>query len=358
MLRFFIVVLFVVGVFFSVNTQEWGYTDSVKAEVLHTLKDFPDGSQFSIAIVEADTVYFFGFKKDFNEVLTVDNRDQHFEIGSITKVFTSTLLSMAVQEEKIKLDRKINKDLPFNLNQKQKISYLQLANHTSGLPRLTPDLMMSALLNPDNPYAEYNETKFKEYLQKELELTKNQEGKYVYSNVGAGLLAYTMSFVYEKPFDTLLQEKIFSHYKMKETSFDKDSCAHTLVKGIDGEGFETENWSFSAMKGAGGLFSTVAELAIFAQAHFDETDEALSLTRQKTLDITGDFGIAMGWHVISKEDHTVYWHNGGTGGYSSSLSMDVNQKKAVIVLTNISGLSSLNKKIDPLCFSLINKITR
>ncbi len=67
--------------------------------------------------------------------------------------------------------------------------------------------------------------------------------------------------------------------------------------------------------------------------------------------------IALGWHVINtKSGDTWHWHNGGTGGYSSSMAMDVDKKQAVIVLSNLSAFHKLNKNIDPLCFELLKSL--
>ena len=353
-----IAVVFLFYIFYSFNGKtQTVYMDSLVPMVKHTLKDMPNGTVFSIVIVTKDAVQYIGLKKDFDEIQSNDYHNYHFEIGSITKVFTATLLSKAIQLKKVKVDRKINKDLPFNLNENIKITYQDLANHTSGLPRLTPSLMMSALLNPANPYKEYGRKDFEHYLQNELELFSKPGEKYDYSNTGAGLLAHTLSYVFNDTFENLLAEHIFSVYGMKSIGFNHDEYKNTLIKGIDAEGFEVENWSFNAMKGAGGLYAKVQDLATFAQAHFNADDELLALTREKTFSISGDFGIGLGWHIIGNENKTAYWHNGGTGGYSSSFTMNVDDQKAVIVLSNISALSSYNKEIDPLCFSLLKKLT-
>ena len=69
--------------------------------------------------------------------------------------------------------------------------------------------------------------------------------------------------------------------------------------------------------------------------------------------------IALEWHIINtKSGNTWYWHNGGTGGYTSSMAMDVETKKAVIVLTNVSAFSKLQKHIDPLCFELMKTLKK
>jgi CubicO group peptidase (beta-lactamase class C family) len=63
--------------------------------------------------------------------------------------------------------------------------------------------------------------------------------------------------------------------------------------------------------------------------------------------------IGLGWHVIrSASGKDIFWHNGGTGGYSSSMAINVEDKTAVIILSNVFNI---NDQIDNLCFELMNE---
>jgi hypothetical protein len=50
------------------------------------------------------------------------------------------------------------------------------------------------------------------------------------------------------------------------------------------------------------------------------------------------------------------WHNGGTGGYSSSMVLDVNSKNGVVILSNVSAYNPRMENIDKLCFELMKTI--
>ena len=67
-------------------------------------KDFPQHTEFSIAFINNDQVSYYGFKRVQDTIAYVDNSDTVFEIGSITKVFTSTLLANFVLDNKITLN--------------------------------------------------------------------------------------------------------------------------------------------------------------------------------------------------------------------------------------------------------------
>ncbi len=83
---------------------------------------------------------------------SIKNQNKIFEIGSITKVFTSSVLASLVVDNRLKLNDFVNNYYPFAFNNNSKISFLDLANHTSGMPRLPENLDVSNKLNPYKNY--------------------------------------------------------------------------------------------------------------------------------------------------------------------------------------------------------------
>ena len=77
---------------------------------------FPNGTQLSIAIINNNDALFIGFIKQEDSLISVNNKDSVFEIASITKIFTSTLLTHLVVDSIINLDDPIEKFLPFKLH--------------------------------------------------------------------------------------------------------------------------------------------------------------------------------------------------------------------------------------------------
>ncbi|MBT33789.1 MAG: penicillin-binding protein [Thalassobius sp.] len=320
--------------------------------IFNCIKDFPNNTELSLAIIENGKVNFYGVKRENNSVVDVVNRSSAFEIGSITKVFTSTLLANYVVEGKVKLDDDINYYLDFKLKNNTPISFVSLANHTSGLPRMPSNFMLSAMLSPDNPYKDYDEAKLKAYLTEELSLSEDK-GKPSYSNLGAGLLGYTLSQISGKDYQTMVTEKIFTKYNMLNSTTNRNELKVPLVKGLDKDGDVTSNWDIKALVGAGGILSNTEDLSKFAMAQFNSANEELALTRQKTYVDSTSYDMGLGWHVSkSKSGGEVYWHNGGTGGYRTCMALDMPRKNAVIVLSNISAFNNESAKVDKLCFEL------
>lgn len=317
---------------------------------------FPNNSQISIAIINNGKISYYGIIKESDTISTIDNQKSVFEIGSISKVFTSTLLASFVIDGNIKLNETINDYLKTPLNNSTEITFVSLANHTSGLPGLPSNLDLTKV-NPENPYKEYKEKELKEYLTKQLELSN--KGEYQYSNLGAGLLSYTLCEIDNNTYEDLLQKKIFSKYVMRNSTAEINKIKGNLVKGLNNEGKEVPNWELSILAGAGGIFSTAEDLSHFAVAQFDYSNKELKLTREKTFEINDNMDIGLGWHILkSQSDNLWYWHNGGTGGYSSSMVIDENSKNGIIILSNVSAFNPNMGNIEKLCFELMKTLKK
>lgn len=144
---------------------------------------------------------------------------------------------------------------------------------------------------------------------------------------------------------------------MFHTTLNYNESSKMLVKGLDAQGNEVPNWEFSVLAGAGGIKSNVKDLAKYGIAQLDTLNKELELTRQKTIEVNDNLSIGLGWHIIkSKSNNKLYWHNGGTGGYTSSISIDTKSKIGVIILSNVSAYSPSSGNIDKLCFELIETL--
>ncbi len=319
-------------------------------------KAFPNRTQIAIAVINNGSVGYYGIKKSKDTISYFDNHRSVFEIGSISKIFTATLLANFVIESKVQLNDYVNDYLNIPFNHDKKISFISLANHTSGLPRLPSNLDLLTA-DPKNPYKGYNETELEEYLTKYLELSA--QGAYRYSNLGAGLIAYTLCKTEGQSYDRLLYTKIFSKYDMLSSTTKPEKFSDKLVKGLDASGKEVPNWEFSVLAGAGGILSTVEDLSKFVLAQFDSSNRELALTRQKTFELNNNMSIGLAWHIVeSKSGSKLFWHNGGTGGYSSSMAIDTKRKNGIIILSNVSAFNPDMGNIDKLCFSLIETLEK
>jgi CubicO group peptidase (beta-lactamase class C family) len=318
------------------------------------INDFPQETEFAIATIQDDVVTYYGFKKNNETIIEIDNKNKLYEIGSITKVFTSTLLAQEVINKKINLKDKINQHFPFTFHNNASITFLNLANHTSGLPRLPENLTRSS---DNNPYKNYNNELLNEYLANKIKIDSSKINKINYSNLGAGLLGYTLALINNTTIQNLIQENIFSQYNMIQSKTNVLSASSNLISGLDPNGNKINNWDWDVLFGAGGIISSVSDLQKFVIAHFNPTDKALQLTQQTTFTDTNGQQTGLGWFIIkSKNNNQLLFHNGGTAGYTSSLSIDTQNQKAVIILSNVSAFHYKSSSIDELNLKIFENL--
>lgn len=327
-----------------------------QSEILfENAKLFPNQTQIALAIINNREVGFYGIKQNNYTVSSIENSSSLFEIGSISKVFTSTLLAGFVVDKKLKLKDDINDYLNFSIKDRIQITFKQLANHTSGLPRNPPNLNMKS--DPTNPFKSYDETKLKYYLQEELNTNSDPGSKYQYSNLGAGILGYVLSKYSNSSYEKMLQNNIFGKYRMLSSTSIRKHLKNQLVIGLDKDGSEASNFDLSILVSAGGILSNVKDLARFILAQFDNLNEELELTRLKTFEINDSLDIGLGWHIFKSKSMNVWFgHSGGTGGYKSSIVFEPIHKNGIIILSNVSVYNSNHIVIDSLCFALMKTL--
>lgn len=318
-----------------------------------TMEGLPYDTQLAVAVVSGDSVDYYGAEQTPDGTRTVRNEGTRFEIGSITKVFTATVLARLATAGELEMENDINDYYPFVFKDSIRLRFRDLSNHSAGLFRLPSNLDLS---NVANPYANYDSVLLENYLTTHLTLADGGPGNYGYSNLGAGLLGYTLGRVRSVDFRDLLRAEVLKPYGLNHTQTGPAAADSNLVGGRGRLGEAVANWDFGVLFGAGGLRSTARDLARFARAHFDATDAALALTREPTLTVNNRLRLGLGWHILSPGEGKAvrYWHNGGTGGYTSSLMVDPAGRRAVVVLSNLSAFNPETGRIDRLAAQLMD----
>ena len=337
------------------QTANW--TENQEQLIFEHVRVFPNRTQLAFAFIENGEVDFSGVIIENDTMRLADNHHKVFEIGSISKVFTASLLTALVVEGKLNLDDQVNDHLPFALRDSIRPTFAQLANHTSGLPRMPSNFDDAVPFDPANPYRNYGADLLEAYLTTQVELAYQPGAKSEYSNLGTGLLAYALTQMTGLDYQQLLENYLFSKYHMTTSTTRRKEVISCLVSGLDQSGKATSNWDFSVMVGAGGILSTTEDLAKFALAQFNDSNRELKLTRLPTFEVNEQLAIGLGWHIVKTPAETErYCHNGGTGGYSSSIVLDTDRRNGVIILSNVSAFHPESPKIEQLCFSLLRTL--
>ncbi|HCZ36200.1 MAG TPA: serine hydrolase [Cytophagales bacterium] len=258
-----------------------------------------------------------------------------FEIGSITKTFTTSMAAMLSLEQKISFDATAQKYLPSKMVLPERngkaITIEHLATAHSGLPRMPLNFQPK---DPMNPYIDYQEAELSYFLSN-YELTRDPGSEYEYSNLGMGLLGYIVTRIDEKSYSDALQQMICKPLGMNKTFIGGQRKEKHLASGY-ADKLAMKAWTWddqSVLTGAGGIVSNAEDMMKFLVAQLDKTNplaKAFTLTHQSRAN-AGGMKIGYGWHIRYEN---LIWHNGGTGGFRSFAGFDKTKNKAVIILTN------------------------
>ncbi len=277
-----------------------------------------------------------------------------FEIGSVTKTFTATLLAWYVTLGRLSLDEPITKYLPDSVKKNPKlkgITLKMLSNHTSGLARI-PDNLMQDNADMLNPYKKYNRKKLFAYLKRCKPETAPGTVS-AYSNLGVGLLGTILEKVTGKTYEEMIEEVIAKPLKLEATGIGQQHGEHAhavhLLPVYNEKGETTPRWDFDALAGCGALRSTSIDLLTYAQANLDLNTSlmgrALALTHEITYEKAPMF-IGLGWMLKKTDKGPVYWHNGGTFGSSSFIAFFPGKGTAMVVLSNcVQSVDEMSSKI-------------
>lgn len=277
-----------------------------------------------------------------------------FEIGSITKTFTASVLADMALRGEVRLDDPVAQYLPDSAhvpsrNGKQ-ITLLDLATQVSGLPRLPSNL---APRDPANPYADYSVQQLYAFLAG-YQLTRDIGATYEYSNLGMGLLGLALARKAGTSYETLVTRRILTPLGMRETAITLTPALRArLARGHDADGNVVPNWDLPTLAGAGALRSTTRDMLTYLAANLDTTssvDRAMRDAHTPRHEAgSPNMQIGLAWHIMSRPVGNLVWHNGGTGGYRSFSGFDPARRIGVVVLSN------LNASVDDIGFHLLDE---
>ncbi|WP_428304598.1 serine hydrolase [Lacipirellula sp.] len=312
---------------------------------------------FAIGIRRGDEELFLNYGKVDLEKEGAPTPDTVYEIGSVTKTFTGTLLADASLQTGLDLDATVAKTLPTRAPQpaesEQPITLAHLATHTSGLPRLPNDLKPK---DQRNPYADF--TADDAYAFFAAHKPARKPGEYEYSNYGMGLLGQLLADRAGKDYEALVIERICEPLGMHDTRqrLTPEMTAR-LAPPYNGDLGRESNWDFQALVGAGGLRSTARDMLKFVAAMYAEDDrdvtKAFQLAGQPRMKLPDGRSIGLAWHFA--RDGITRLHDGQTAGYSSFVACIPEKKLAVVVLSNTAKhefTSAVGEKIAQLALGM------
>jgi len=291
----------------------------------------------SIGIYKEGTYKFYNYGQLSAEKPTAPDSSSIYEIGSITKTMTGSLLNLMVEEGEVEFDASIGEYLPDDIGNwqgEQSITLEELSTHSSGLPRIPKNMLPMAIMDGDNPYKNYKVEHLYKFLKK-YEPKNRTDRKCEYSNLGAGLLGHILALQAGKDYEQLLQEKLFTPLNMNHSTITlEEGHLKQLAPGHNPAGYPASNWDLPTLAGAGAVRSNTLDMLKFIEANING-NLSLEATHRKRKQFDDSHIIGLGWLTnVSNPEFPITWHNGGTGGYRTYCGFVKDQKIGVVILSN------------------------
>jgi CubicO group peptidase (beta-lactamase class C family) len=265
-----------------------------------------------------------------------------FEIGSITKGLTGMLLADSLGRGEISLDTNVGDVLPGTAGAEAgSIRVTELCTHTSGLPRTVrrPLATLRGLryrvlqLNP------YHGLPTSSVIEQAEGQPLTDRGQRRYSNLGAALLGQMLAHCGGAEYAVLLRERILRPMGM--TASDVATRRDTAPWGTSPAGLPRQPWAMEGFAPAGGVYSTIEDMAKLARALLDGSAPGLAATLafEGIPTDRANRQSGMFWIIETSQGttQTMVWHNGGTGGYSSFMGIVPHRQRAVVILQSVAG---------------------
>jgi len=357
-------------------------------EIISEIYTPPENTSLIVGVTKNGQSSIFGYGEKQGPNSGTPKGDTLFEIGSITKVFTTSLLSHFIAMGELNLETPICEIFSILSDLPPEITLLRLATHTSGLPNMPPNTSWKALLKRRNPYVDYTIDNLIEYLSKYKKKPRPDE-TINYSNMGIALLGLIIAEktggTYEKALvDIICQELGMPDTRITLTSEQEERIATPH----SGGGKSSNRWDLTAFAGAGALYSTVDDILRFLHAHMgrptSSLTEALQLTqvkrankfpspsslmkffpgasqrRKKASYFTQSIGL--GWMIgtVGEVGPEAHWHHGATGGYIAFTGFVRKEDIGTVILVNrslrITEMISEVSSVDEIGFRVLESM--
>jgi CubicO group peptidase (beta-lactamase class C family) len=270
--------------------------------------------------------------------------DSLFQLGSITKLWTATMIMQLVDEGLLTLDTTVAEVLPGvwfgSPGAASQVTVQHLLTHTSGIDG---DVFTDTGRGDD-------------CLERYVDLLAGTAtvfpagATYSYSNSGYVLLGRVIEVLDGQSWDESLRARLAGPLALTRTvTLPEEAILHRAAVGHHGSGVPVRTWSLPRSVGPAGLITaSVADLLTFARLHLDngtapdgkrlisEASVAAMQTPQAAIEEVAMPGsaVGLGWRLSQWDGRTVIGHDGDTVGQSAYLRIDPTSGVAACLLTN------------------------
>ncbi len=274
----------------------------------------------------------YGYRNATDKV--ANNEQTIFQLGSVTKQFTSAVILKLQEEKKLSVSDKLSKYFP-GYPKGDSITIEQLLTHTSGIYNYTDDekFMANEVTKPAN-----REMMMALFRDKPLDFSPGTS--WSYSNSGYSLLGYIIEAVTKKPYEQAVRKYIFTPLKMVHSGFDfthlkSSEKAIGYFKLNDKEKEEAPIVDSSVSFSAGAIYSTVGDLYLWHKAL--QKNNILSREQQEKAYTPVKNRYGYGWSIDSIEGKRRVSHGGGIHGFITTIARVPEDDICIVLLSNGSN---------------------
>ena len=284
----------------------------------------------------------YGYRNAVDKI--VNNEQTIFQLGSITKQFTSAIILKLQEEKKLSVSDKLSKYFP-GYPKGDSVTIEHLLTHTSGIYSYTndPNFMANEVSKPasrDKMMALFRDKPF----------DFSPGTSWNYSNSGYSLLGYIIESVTKKPYEQAVRKYIFTPLGMKHSGFDFTNLkskekATGYFKLDDKEIVPAPIVDSTVSYSAGAIYSTTGDLLQWHNAL--QKNKILSKAQQEKAYTPVKNKYGYGWGIDTIEGKRKVAHSGGIHGFTTNISRVPEDDVCIVLLSNASNttLGEITKNI-------------
>jgi CubicO group peptidase (beta-lactamase class C family) len=309
-------------------------------------------SSVSIGIFHNNASSFYGYGETKRGNAKVPDKFTYYEIGSISKTFTTLAAMNMLTENGETIDKNIKSYLPSNLPTLQRdgeeVTFKHLMNHTSGLNYFPENFGNGIYVGKiAEAFENYSRDDLFTAL-KNVRLQFKPTTGFRYSNLGMGTLGTILELNYNKSFDAFLKDKVLNPLGLSHTKvLFEETNLNNWATGYSATGAEVSYWkSLNALNGAGVLKSNAYDILNYGIANLNPPNtplgnamKAIHEVSYSTFEERGNYKIngRLGWFQLIDNklpNQSFIWHNGGTDGFNSELYINKEKNTVLVIFFN------------------------
>ncbi len=299
------------------------------------------GGGVAVAVRMNGNTQFFNYGMADNAQSRPVTADSIFNLGSVGKVFATTLLAQAVKQDELSLDDPVAKYVT-ELQRGgdiRRITLGQLASHTSGLPRVPQQYETWHK-------GRYTWPDFVRFLNSWKAGPNHEPGQqYLYSNAAMVLLRVALERRFNTRFAALMHQRLTGPLGMTSTALPLPR--NLLGRAVQGYGAQGRPIGKPGMEGgtfqwlgSGQIYSSSRDMATFLAANLSELpdhrpiENAMAFAQKPVFTVGPHLKLGLAWQNVSASNFTIIDKNGGLPNTSTYIGFAPQRKIGVVILVN------------------------